>query len=79
MRMCGVVSTSVFLCSNGGLRWHPAIFDAGEFTIEFCPQENPGSPQLVKSAGERLRLLEGSVKLIEVQKIIRTKSGRHPN
>ena len=65
MRLCEVVSTSLFFffvfCSNGGLRRHQAIFDAGEFTIEFSPQESPGSPQLVTSAGGRLRLLEGSV------------------
>ena len=57
------------LCSNGGSQRHRAIFDAGEFAIEFSLQEHPERPlgefwdelQSVKSPGERLRLLEGSV------------------
>ena len=57
------------LCSNGGSQRHRAIFDAGEFAIEFSLQEQPERPlgefwdelQSVKSPGERLRLLEGSV------------------
>ena len=41
VRMCGLVITSLFLCSNGGRRRHRAVSDAGEFAVEFIPQENP--------------------------------------
>ena len=57
------------LCSNGGSQRHRATFDASEFANEISLHEHPGRPlgefwdefQSVKSAGERLRLLEGSV------------------